>query len=105
MLDYPISEFDDDVNLVFLDHDAGNFEVNILRVEINKDWNTQTYVCKITEPFILYNGESEYYTTAYNYIVFQTNLDNRPSGRSVLFEKAKDANKFYIQSILRLDVN
>ena len=105
-MNYPIKSFDDDKMLVTMDHDSGEFYVEILRDEINPQWNTETLLCKITEPFILYYGKSEHYTEEYNYIVFSKYVSSGyVNSNANLYKKPKDANKQYLAEISRLDVD
>lgn len=105
-MNYPMKSFDSDNGIVVMEHDAGEFEVEILRDELSPQWNTETFLCKIKEPFVLYNGEIEAYHTEFNYIVIQTAInESYETGSTILCVKAKEANKEYLVKLSRLDAN
>lgn len=105
-MNYPIKSFNSDNGIVVMDFGAGEFEVGILRDELSPQWRTETFLCKMEEPFVLYDGESEAYHTEFNFVVFQCTLDGRiESGSEQLFQKAKEANKNYLEKLSRLNAD
>lgn len=103
-MDYPMKSFDSNNGIVVMEHDAGEFEVEILRDELSLQWNTETFLCKMKEPFILYGGDNEYYHEEYEYVVIQTAIGgNYERGSTILCTKAKEANKEYLAKLSRLD--
>lgn len=106
-MNYPIKSFNSNNGIVVMDFDAGKFEVEILRDELSPQWAIETFLCKIKEPFVLYDGKSEAYHTEFNYVVFQCSIgsDRVESSSEQLFQKAKEANKNYLEKLSRLNAD
>lgn len=88
-----IKDFSEPV--ITLDKGIGSFEVDVLRCEINGDWDTQTFLCKFVEPFMLYNDEQ-------TYIIFKTDLRGQVYHTGNIYGKdeTKQVNKAYIDKLI-----